>query len=249
MIIGDNPGMPPFIVDDRSIADVFAGVLGTQPDPPFTVVVATAAVALVAVGLRGLWVATRGVVTIVHEGGHAVIALLTGRRVRGIRLHSDTSGVTFWRGRPTGFGAVLSVAAGYPAPAVLGLAAAGFLAAGRITALLWFALLMLAAMLILIRNVYGVVSVVLTGAVIFAVSWFTATVVQGVFAYVLTWFLLIAAVRPVTELARGRRRRRLTDSDADQLARLTGTGPLLWVVVFFLIALACLAIGGRWLLF
>jgi len=240
--------MPPFIVDDRSISDVFAGVLGTQADPPFAVIVATAAVALVAVMVHGIWVGTRGVVTIVHEGGHALLALLTGRRVRGIRLHSDTSGVTFWRGKPTGFGAVLSVAAGYPAPAVLGLAAAGFLAAGRITALLWFALVMLAAMLILIRNVYGVVSVVLTGGVIFAVSWFTATVVQGVFAYALTWFLLIAAVRPVTELARGRRRRRLTDSDADQLARLTGTGSMLWVVIFFVVALACLAIGGRWLL-
>lgn len=241
--------MPPFIVDDRSISDVFAGVLGTQPDPPFSVVVVTAAVAFVAVALRGLWVATRGVVTIVHEGGHATIALLTGRRVRGVRLHSDTSGVTFWRGRPTGFGAVLCVAAGYTAPPILGLAAAGFLAVGRITALLWFALVMLAAMLILIRNVYGVVSVVLTGAVIFAVSWFTATVVQGVFAYVLTWFLLIASVRPVIELAHGRSRRRMTDSDADQLARLTGTGSMLWVVIFFVVALACLGIGGRWLLF
>lgn len=241
--------MPPFIVDDRSIADVFAGVLGTQHDPPFAVIVATAAVALVVVGLRGLWVATRGVVTIVHEGGHALIALLTGRRVRGVRLHSDTSGVTFWRGKPTGFGAVLCVAAGYTAPAVLGLAAAGFLAVGRITALLWFALVMLAAMLILIRNVYGVVSVVLTGAVIFGVSWFTTTVVQGVFAYLLTWFMLIAAVRPVLEMARNRRRGRYSESDADQLARITGTSSLLWVVIFFVIALACLLIGGRWLLF
>lgn len=240
--------MPPLIVDDRSISDVFAGVLGIQPDPPLAVVVATALAALVAVGVHGLWTATRGVVTIAHEGGHALIALLTGRRVRGIRLHSDTSGVTFWRGRATGFGAVLSVAAGYPAPAVLGLVSAALLASGRVTALLWFALLMLAVMLVFIRNVYGVVSVLLTGGVIFAVSWFTATVVQGVFAYVLTWFMLLAAVRPVIELARGRSRRRLTDSDADQLARLTHTGALLWIIVFFVIALACLAVGARWLL-
>lgn len=243
------PRMPPLIVDDRSISDVFAGVLGTQHDPPFAVIVATAVVALIAVSVHGLWTGTRGVVTIAHEGGHALIALLTGRRVRGVRLHSDTSGVTFWRGRPTGFGAVLSVAAGYPAPAVLGLLAAAFLAFGRVTALLWFALVMLLLMLLLIRNLYGVVSVVLTGGIIFAVSWFTVTVVQGVFAYALTWFMLIAAVRPVIELSHGRRRRRLTDSDADQLARLTGTGPLLWVVIFFVVAVACLLIGGRWLLF
>ena len=241
--------MPPLIVDDRSISDVLAGVLGTQPDPPFAVVVATALAALVAVGVHGLWTGTRGVVTIAHEGGHALIALVTGRRVRGIRLHSDTSGVTFWRGRATGFGAVLSVAAGYPAPAVLGLVAAALLAAGRITALLWFAIIMLAVMLLFIRNAYGVVSVLLTGGVIFAVSWFTATVVQGVFAYVLTWFMLLAAVRPVIELTHGRSRRRVTESDADQLARLTHTPPSLWIVIFFLIALACLGIAARWLLF
>ena len=37
-------------------------------------------------------------VTIAHEGGHAVAALLTGRRLRGIRLHSDTSGLTLSAG-------------------------------------------------------------------------------------------------------------------------------------------------------
>ena len=51
-------------------------------------------VALVAVANRRIWRISRNVVTIAHEGGHAMIALLTGRRLDGIRLHSDTSGVT-----------------------------------------------------------------------------------------------------------------------------------------------------------
>lgn len=235
------------IVHDRSIAQVWDGVLGTQSDPPLTVVVITGVLALAAVALRGVWPVSRNVVTIAHEGGHALVALLTGRRVQGVRLHSDTSGVTFWRGRPDGFGAAASVAAGYISPALLGLLAAGFLAVGRITALLWFALLLLVAMLVLIRNVYGVVSVLVTGAAFFAVSWFTSELVQAAFGYALTWFMLLAAVRPVIELQRGRRRGRLRHSDADQLARITGAAPTLWIVVFFLVTLACLAIGVRWL--
>ena len=39
-----------------------------------------------------MWRWTRTVPTIVHEGGHALVAVLTGRRLTGIRLHADTSG-------------------------------------------------------------------------------------------------------------------------------------------------------------
>ena len=44
----------------------------------------------------------RHVVTIVHEGAHGLAAWATGRQLAGIRLHSDTSGVTVSRGRATG---------------------------------------------------------------------------------------------------------------------------------------------------
>ena len=53
-------------------------------------VLLAAALALVAVGWRPLWRWTRTVVTIAHEGGHAVVAVLAGRGLSGIRLHADT---------------------------------------------------------------------------------------------------------------------------------------------------------------
>ncbi len=68
------------------------------------VVALTAAVALVLVLSRAVWPYTRMLVTITHEGGHAVAALLAGRRLQGIRLHSDTSGLTVSSGRPSGPG-------------------------------------------------------------------------------------------------------------------------------------------------
>ena len=72
-----------------------------------------------------------GLITIAHEGGHAFAALLTGRRLRGIRLHTDTSGLTISAGRPRGPGVVIMLAAGYVAPAAVGLAAVGMLLAGH----------------------------------------------------------------------------------------------------------------------
>jgi len=70
-----------------------------QPSPPLWLVAASAAVALVIVANSGTWHLTRNVITIAHEGGHALVSLLTGRRLDGIRLHADTSGVTYSRGK------------------------------------------------------------------------------------------------------------------------------------------------------
>jgi hypothetical protein len=41
----------------------------------------------------------RTVVTIVHEGGHALVALAAGRRVAGVRLYRSTAGETRSAGR------------------------------------------------------------------------------------------------------------------------------------------------------
>jgi hypothetical protein len=51
-------------------------------------------IALAAVLIGPAWRVTRNAITIAHEGGHALIAVLTGRKLESIRLHADTSGVT-----------------------------------------------------------------------------------------------------------------------------------------------------------
>ncbi|QOS59918.1 M50 family metallopeptidase [Thermobifida fusca] len=234
----------------NSFSQVWQDVFSVQPDPPLWVVIATGAVALLVVVSGGrVWRVARNVVTIAHEGGHALAALLSGRQLSGIRLHSDTSGVTVSRGRPDGIGMIATILAGYTAPAVVGLAGIILLTAGRITGLLWISILLLAAMLLLIRNVYGVVAVVGTGAVVFAVSWWTPSAVQSFFAYLFTWFMLFASVRPVFELQSQRRRHPSPHSDADQLARLTGVPGTMWVMVFAVFNLAMVGLGVWLLLF
>ncbi|GAB2626160.1 M50 family metallopeptidase [Streptomyces capparidis] len=235
-------------MDTTDFTDVWDRVVGTQPDPPSWLVVATAVVALAAIVPGAAWRVSRNVVTIAHEGGHGLAALLTGRRLEGITLHSDTSGLTVSRGRPTGPGMVLTAAAGYTAPPLLGAGGAWLLAAGHITALLWTAIALLAALLVMVRNAFGVLSVLVTGGVFLAVSWLAEPEVQAAFAYSAVWFLLLAGARPVAELQGRRARGAAADSDADQLGRLTHVPGGVWVAAFGSVAVICLVGGGWWLL-
>lgn len=235
-------------MDTGHITDVWDRVFGIQPDPPPWLVLVTAVLALGAIVPYRAWRLSRNAVTIAHEGGHGLVALLSGRRLSGIRLHSDTSGLTVSRGKPTGLGMILTAAAGYVTPSLLGLLGAWLLASGHITALLWGAVVLLSAMLLMIRNAYGVLTVVLSGAAFFLVSWLTTPDVQAAFAYAVVWFLLLGGVRPPFELQGKRRRGRAGDSDPDQLARLTRVPAAVWLGLFHLVTLSSLAGGGRWLL-
>lgn len=232
-------------MDVASIGDLLDRLTGTQPDPPWWLALLTALAALAAVVHGPTWRLARNVVTIAHEGGHALAALLTGRKLDGIKLHSDTSGVTVSRGKPHGPGMVFTAMAGYVTPPLLGMVFAALLSWGRITLMLWGALALLAGMLVMIRNVFGVLLVVGTGATVFAVSWFGDADVQAGFAYLAASFLLLAGARPVVELQRMRARQMAPSSDADQLAHLTGVPGLAWVSLFGFVALMALIAGGK----
>ncbi|HET7328418.1 MAG TPA: M50 family metallopeptidase [Nocardioidaceae bacterium] len=230
------------------IAEIWDRVTTTQPRPSDTVVLATAVLAGALVVVRPAWALSRHLVTIAHEGAHGIAAALSGRRLGGIRLHSDTSGLTVSSGRPRGLGMVVTAAAGYAGPASIGLAAAYLLSVGHAVAVLWLVLAALALLLVQIRNFFGLWSVLVTAAPVFAISWWLPERAQSAFAYLLTWFLLIAAPRPVLEMQAARRRHRARTSDADQLARLTHLPALVWVGVFLLVAVGTLALGAGLLL-
>ncbi|MGW3142037.1 M50 family metallopeptidase [Streptomyces sp. NPDC001139] len=231
-----------------SLASLWDRVFGTQPDPDLWVVLATLVAALAVTLPHGVWRVARNAITIAHEGGHGLVALLTGRQLTGIRLHSDTSGLTLSRGKPHGIGMILTAAAGYTAPSLLGLGGAALLAAGHITLLLWVATALLIAMLIMIRNAYGALTVILTGGMFLLVSWLAGPQVQAAFAYAVVWFLLVGGVRPAFELQAKRMRGGAGDSDADQLSRLTHVPAGMWLFLFHAVSLCSLIGGGRWLL-
>ncbi len=196
-------------------------------------VVGAVGVALVVVGVGPVWRVARFVVTLAHEGGHALAAVLTGRRLAGIRVHSDTSGLTVSRGRPRGPGMVLTAAAGYPAPGLLGLAGVWLTVEGQAVAVAagLGALLLAALVLVLVRNVVGAIVVLGTAAGLVGGLLLLPSGVGSALPLVLCLVLVAGAVRSTVELGRSRRRGRGT-SDADALARLTHVPAALWVAAF-----------------
>jgi hypothetical protein len=228
--------------------EIWDDVVGIQSPPDRAATMLTGIVALALVAVPSLWRVTRNVVTIAHEGAHGVAALVSGRRLAGIRVHSDTSGLTVSRGRPTGPGMVATAAAGYLGPGLLGLGAAYLLGAHHAVGVLWAAVLLLALLLLQIRNFYGLYAVLLAGIGVFAVSWWGNGQLQTLSAYTGTWFLLLAAQRPVLEMQGLRRVGRARSSDADVLARLTHLPGLLWVGFFLFVNGAALIVGAGWLI-
>lgn len=230
------------------VSGLWHHAFAVQPRPPLWLILGTGILALAVVASSRVWPVARMVVTIVHEGGHALAALTTGRRLAGVRLYRDTGGVTVSAGRPDGPAIALTTAAGYPAPSLLGLGAAALLAIGHLTGMLLLSLALLAGLAIAVRNAYGTLAVLATAAAVTAVCLFAAAVVQAGFGYTMTWFLLLGGVRPVIELQRERRRDRTRRTDADQLARLTPAPGGVWVMIFGVFAVAALAISARWLI-
>ena len=244
---GPRPGVGPGRDRLGGMAGVVWGAIDVeQAEPSSWLVLATGVVAVLAVTVDGVWRWARGVVTIAHEAGHAAAALLTGRRLAGIRLHADTSGLTVSVGRPTGPGMVLTAAAGYVSPSLVGLAGVALLALDLVTVMLWSAVAVVAGMLAVVRNWFGALALLVVGGTVAGVSLAAPAGVQAAAGYTLTWFMLLGAVRPVAELRRARRYGPRT-TDADALARLTGIPAGVWVVLFGLVTVGALGLGG-WLL-
>jgi hypothetical protein len=217
-------------------------VIALVDQRPATLLAAT--LALLAVGWTTVWRWTRTVVTIAHEGGHAVVAVLAGRGLTGIRLHADTSGLTVSTGARRGPGLVLTFLGGYPAPSLLAIGGAALVAADRAALMLWIAIGLLVATLVHVRNAYGVFSVLTTGALVGAVAWWGEPQLQDGFAAALCWFLLFGGLRAVRELQRTGRGRGYGTSDADMLASLTGVPRGMWVLLFGLLAAGAVVVAA-----
>jgi len=200
-----------------------------------------AVVALAAVMFA--WPVVRTLVTICHEAGHALVAVLVGRRLSGVRVHSDTSGLTVSRGRQKGPGMVATLIAGYPAPAVVGLGIAWLTGTGHASGVLWLLVLLAMVMLVWIRNLYGALVVVAAGVAVALASWYAPPTALGWIATGLAWLFLVAAPRPVLELLR----RHSPGSDAAQLAGLTHVHRYVWYLLWLVLTIGALVAGALWM--
>lgn len=141
-------------------------------------------------------------VTIVHEVGHGVTALLLGGGINGIKLHQNGGGLTETRLSLGFFFRIINrivLFAGYSFPIYLGISLFLTAASGNIT----YGVIVLVTLglltLIFIRNLFGIVIVV-----VYAATLFSLWSLQDVFEpkYVIAFFGLLFCVRGILDLIR-----------------------------------------------
>jgi hypothetical protein len=213
------------------IASLFTPTVPVTVTVPLAVSILLAAAALSIP--RALWQYFGLFTTLVHELGHAVAAIVTGRIVRGIRIHRNHSGDAVSSGRGV-VGATVSGLLGYPAPAIVGLVIFWGVLHGYTALVLFCGGVILVLTIIVIRNLFGAL-VVIVSAAISAALWFYATPpVQSYALLALATALLVGAVRGLITVVGVHiwRRGELATSDAYLLAKRTGVPSFLWLTLF-----------------
>jgi hypothetical protein len=194
-----------------------------------------------------LWRFTTHAITIAHEGAHALFGTLFGLAVKAVKMSPDGSGSTRFQG-DSWFGLVLGFGAGYLGPSVFGFAGAWMLVhdfAPRSVLLL--SLAFVALELVMIRSLFGLLAVPLTGAVLWAVAMHATAEAQLVFAYIWVWFLLMGGARQIPELYRSQWQAG-KEPDTKLLADKTGCSTAFFVAFFWLGSMGALIGGGAMML-
>jgi hypothetical protein len=197
---------------------------------------ALALVSAVAALVPGLWLVTRHITVMAHEGAHATVGSFMGRRVNGIRFKLNADGATSLAGGGA-LGTFVATLFGYLGPSAFGLAAAAMITTGHIIAVLWLGLAALLAIMVLIRKSFGVVTVILAFLLLFGVAGFGSVGAQVVTAYAVAWFLLVSGVRIIT--IRGAHA-----DDAGRLRSMTKIPASFWSLVWLIGSLVALVFGA-----
>ncbi|MHB1064102.1 MAG: M50 family metallopeptidase [Georgenia sp.] len=189
------------------------------------------AVVVALVAVPQLWRRVRVVVTVVHELGHALVGILTGRRFAGLVLRGDMSGHAITVGRERGIGRVLTTWVGYPAPAVVGAVAVRLAGAGWSGPLLGATTLLLLIGLVRVRSWYTAAVMIALTAATGALWWWGGPELRGAVVLGTGAFLLVGAWRHLGAVMA----RPSAGSDPGVLARLTRVPAWLWVVSFVVV--------------
>jgi hypothetical protein len=186
-----------------------------------------------------LWKITIHAETVVHEAAHAMVGLAAGRRIRRVEINPNGGGSTLMVPQ-AGFGYGVAAFVGYVGPSAAGLLAAWLISIGRIVAVLWLGGLLLAVMLLMVRNFFGGIVILACGALLYFILRYTAAGVEIAVAYGVTWFLLLSA--PKIALSAAKRPKDV--ADAKILAGMTFLWPSAWCFLWLVGTIAALVVGG-----
>lgn len=190
--------------------------------------------------VQTLWLIVSPFETVVHESAHVFAGILTGRTILAVKINEPNGGSTDMVPK-TGCGYGIVAFVGYIGPSAAGLIAAGLIATGRMYAVLWLGLLLLAVMLVTVRNFFGVLVIITGGVLFYLVLRYGTARTETAAAYGVAWFLLISGTRKAIEIV-GRPR---DVDDAGILARMIFVWRWVWCLLWLAATIAALAFGGR----
>jgi len=207
-----------------------------QPKLPAGTSLTIGLVALIAVAFPPTWMFVRYFTVMAHEGSHAVVGSLWGFKIKGVKLFwKDAAGGT----EPDGEGnRVPPLLVGYFGPSLFGLAAAKLISIGHSIAVLWLTLVLLVVLLAMIKNVFGLLTILIAGVVVFDFAREGTVAHQTLAAYGIAWLLLLSGVRGVLRRWDG-------SGDADELASRTNIVPVTFSKIWLVGALFAVFLGAR----
>lgn len=182
--------------------------------------------------------------TLVHESGHAAVAILTSGRVHRLELDTTRSGTTS-SSTIVGVRSVLTSAAGYAAVPLAGLGAAGLLAHGHAAGVV--ALLGVLALVVLpiargmITLITVLALVVLSGLLV----WLDLAALHLWVAHLIASVLLCSGITSLLPLVLNRMHGTTSGhDDAETLRRDTGVPGPVWIAAWTGLAGWCLWLGA-----
>lgn len=206
-------------------------------------VLVAAVVAIVMCFNARTWLVLRILVTVVHELGHAVVGVLSGRRLTGITVAADMSGQTVTVGKAQGPGRVLTTVAGYPVPPVVGAVLMVAAAQGFAPLALALASTLLVVLLVMVRSALTFVVFALAAGLGLVVCWYDQPVLTTGFVLAVGIFLIVGGLRAVFSLTAEHTRGRTARSDAATLGTLTPLPAGVWLALFLIVSTASAVAG------
>ena len=215
----------------------------TAPAGALSYAMAFTGLAVALVLVLGLWEIAGHADTIAHEGAHVLGMILFERGVSGVTIDYERGQHVGATSPPqnTSFFSVLATIGGYYGPPLFGLLGAALLVHGSATGVLWVFLLLLGGLLLLVRNLFGALIVVGTGALFYLTVTYGSATAQILVACSWGWLLLISGVVTAIEHFGG-------GGDYDILRRHTLIPGFVWATLSVVVALGALWYGGSWLL-
>jgi hypothetical protein len=181
-----------------------------------------------------------------HEGGHAFLAVLLFRFVKGIDIEKTGEGGTEREKAMWPFGILIS-AFGYLGPSLFGLLAAWLLLHDPPATVLWGSIAFLAVMLLATRGFLGPLLIICLMVALYQIVTRAEPSMVALAAHVWTWFLLISGVQAALLLMR-ERGYNVKGNDTEALRAATLLPTYVWGGILLSGTIAALAYGGAMLL-